>query len=59
MLFGRDMEWEIAKQSLEALEENKNIPHIFAPYCSVSINSTKAELDALRRSVEIFGGKNG
>lgn len=54
MLFGTGAEEEILQQSLSSLEENKAIPYIFAPYCSVSPRSSEAELKAFRNSVDVF-----
>ena len=52
MIFGNNSEEEIARQAKKAIEENKDIPFILAPYCSVSIHSTDAEMRAFRDSVE-------
>lgn len=52
MLFGNNEEVEIARQADEAIKDNKDIPFILAPYCSVSINSTDEELRSFRNSVE-------
>lgn len=52
MLFGNDEEVKIARQAEEAIKENKDIPFILAPYCSVSVQSSDKELRAFRDSVE-------
>lgn len=51
MLFGNDKAEQIEKESIEALIENKNIPHVFAPYCSILPSSSDEEIMAFRNSV--------
>ncbi|WP_410207327.1 uroporphyrinogen decarboxylase family protein [Fusobacterium sp.] len=52
MIFGNNKEKEIAKQTIAAVTENKDIPFILAPYCSVSIYSTEKELRAFRDNAD-------
>lgn len=51
MIFGTNAEDEIRRQTQVAVEENKDIPFILAPYCSISIHSTDAEVRAFRDNV--------
>lgn len=51
MLFGTNSSKKISESSKQTIIDNKNIPFILAPYCSVSINSTDEELKAFRDSV--------
>lgn len=53
MLFGNNEEVEIARQAELAINENKDVPFILAPYCSISIHSTDEEVMAFRNSVNI------
>lgn len=52
MTFGNNKEKEIAELTRKAVEENKDIPFILAPYCSIGIDSTEAEIRAFRDNAE-------
>ena len=53
MIFGTNSENKIEALTKEEIKNNKGIPYILAPYCSVSINTTDAELMAFRNSVNL------
>lgn len=52
MIFGNHAEAKIKGLTEKCLEENKNVPYILAPYCSVSVYSSDAELRAFRDAVK-------
>lgn len=51
MLFGNNAEEKIKNAADEEIINNKNIPYILAPYCSIDINSSDEEVRAFRNSV--------
>ncbi len=53
MIFGTGAEKKIGELASEEIKNNKEIPYILAPYCSVSIHTSDAELKAFRNSVNL------
>lgn len=52
MLFGTNAAQQISRESRAVLHENRKIPFIFVPNCSVAVDSLDEELWAFRNSVE-------
>lgn len=57
MIFGTNAVEEITRQTRLAVEQNKDIPFILAPYCSVSIHSTDEEMRAFRDNADYLLNK--
>jgi len=53
MIFGTGAEKKIGELAEKEIQDNKDIPFILAPYCSVSIHTSDAELRAFRNSVNV------
>jgi len=53
MIFGTSAEKKIGELAEKEIQDNKDIPFILAPYCSVSIHTSDAELRAFRNSVNV------
>ena len=52
MIFGNNAEEKIAQLTRKCVEENKDIPYVLAPYCSVSVHSSDAEMRAFRENAD-------
>ena len=52
MIFGTNSAEKIAQLTEKEVRQNKDIPFILAPYCSVSIHSSVEELMAFRKGAE-------
>ena len=52
MIFGTNSAEKIAQLTEAEVRQNKDIPFILAPYCSVSIHSSEEELFAFRKGAE-------
>lgn len=52
LVFGTDSPEEIEKLTKIAVEENREIPYILAPYCSVGLTTTEEELNTFRKMAD-------
>lgn len=52
MIFGTDAAEEITELTKIAVEENREIPFILAPYCSVGLTTSDEELKAFRKMAD-------
>lgn len=52
MTFGNHAEKTIAEETRACVAANRNLPYILAPYCSISVHSTDAEIRAFRDNAD-------
>ena len=52
MTFGNHAEKVIAEETQTCVAKNKTIPYVLAPYCSISVHSSDAEVRAFRESAD-------
>ena len=51
-LFGTGAADKIAAMAAQSIKDDRNLPFILAPECSVAVNTLDEELKAFRASVE-------